>query len=220
MKPGTLLCALTMAVAGWVTVAAQPPKPGSPSLVPQSAKPLPPGFKASAAPSTPPATPPSGPPVDNSRPEPSALYGYVTVIDPATGQRYIADPNATASQRGSGLSFDRYVTFRRTANPSQTYTWTQTAGTAFYRFPPVAVWYCIQLMQDSTAGDLPVFNVRDNKLHYDPAKWRYKSLDMGTVQWQDTSDSGAATSVQVSVRPVAPIGDFPDFNGSVAGPPR
>jgi len=216
MKKAIVLFALFLMVAGWVTMEAQQPKPVTGVQLPPSAKPLPPGVKPGPAPSS----TPSGPPVDNSRPEPSALYGYVTVIDPTSNQRYIGDPNATPSQRGSGLSFPMHVVFRRTMDSSQTFTRDWPTGTSYYRNPPVAVWYSIPLMTDSTAGDYPVVNYRDNKLHYDPAKWRFLRLEMGPVGWQEMSDTGVTTNVSVPVRPVAQLGDLPDFNGSLSGPAR
>ena len=79
MKKGTVPFALCL-VLGWMAMEGQQLKA---AVV--SAKPLPPGLKPSLAPRSSSSSTPSGPPVDNSRPEPSALYGYVTVIDPATG---------------------------------------------------------------------------------------------------------------------------------------
>lgn len=211
-----MLFAMLLMVAGWLTLQAQQSRPVTSVQLPASVKPLPPGAKPGPAPSS----GPSAPPVDNSRPEPSALYGYVTVIDPATNQRYIADPNATASQRGGGLSFPMHVVFRRTADASQTFTRDWSSGASYYRNPPVAVWFCIPLMQDSMAGDYPVVNYRDAKLHYDPAKWRFLRLDMGPVGWQEMSDTGSTTNVSVPVRPVAQFADLPDFNASLSGPAR
>lgn len=212
MRKAILFFAMLLLVASWVTLEAQQPKPSTSVPLPSVLKPLPPGAPHSTGPST--------PPIDNSRPEPSALYGYVTVIDPATNQRYIADPNATPSQRGSGLSFPMHVIFRRTNNGSQTFTRDWVSGTAFYRNPPVAVWYCIPLMQDAAAGDYPVVNYRDAKLHYDPAKWRFLCLEVGPVGWQEMSDTGTTTAVSVPVQPVATLTDLPDFNGSITGPVR
>jgi hypothetical protein len=212
MKRGLLLFALSTALVGWVVLAAPPPKPGPPVLAP-AAKPMP-GPKPAAASST--------PPVDNSRPEPSAVYGYVTVVDPASGQHYISDPNATPSERGTGLSFPKQVVFRRTADPSQTFTLNHPApGGTYYRTPPAAVWYSVPFLQDASAGDLPVFNYRDGKVHYDPAKWRFLRLDMGPVEWNEMTDAGVSSHVSVAVSPTAQISDFPDFSSSlVYGPSR
>jgi hypothetical protein len=213
MKRALQYSALTVIVSLCALLAAQQPQPSRP--LPPSVKITPrvPGSTPAAA-----ATP--APQVDNSKPEPSALYGYVTVVDPNTGQHYVADPRATASQRGSGLTFPIHVVFRGTNNPSQTFTRDWPQGTAYYRNPPAAVWYSIPLMQDSAAGDYPVVNYRDFKLHYDPAKWRFLRLEMGPVGWQEMSDTGVTTNVSVPVNPVAPIADFPDFGGSISGPGR
>lgn len=214
MKKATQYSVLVLIVSVCAFLAAQQPQPSRP--LPPSAKVTPrmPG----SAPA--PAATPAPQPVDNSKPEPSALYGYVTVADPNTGQHYISDPRATPSQRGSGLSFPIHVVFRGTSNPSQIFTRDWNSGTAYYRNPPVAVWYSIPLMQDSAAGDYPVINYRDFKLHYDPAKWRFLRLDVGPVGWQEMSDTGVFTNVSVPVNHVAPIADFPDFNGSLSGPSR
>ena len=76
-------------------------------------------------------------------------------------------------------------------------------------------------MQDSAAGDYPIVNARDAKLHYDPAKWRYLRLELESMGWQEMSDTGAITRVSVPMSPTAPIGDFPDFSSSlVYGPSR
>ncbi len=156
--------------------------------------------------------------VDNSRPEPSGVYGYISVVDPATNRRYVSDPRANASARGSGLSFPVYVVFRGTNNPSQTTRIQWPSGFAYYRNPPQAVWYSFGFMQDSSAGNNPAFNYRDGKLHYDPAKWRFLRIETDGIHWQEMADNGAFTDVTVPVSAVPPIADFPDFRGDPMGP--
>lgn len=189
-----------------------PSAPQLPPLRPTPALPGSPGTNAS--------TPASTPVPDNSQPEPSAIYGYVTVVDPSTGQKYIGDPNGTPSSRGSGLTFPIHVVFRRTTDVSRTFTRDWPQGTAYYGGnPPRAVWYHIGMTQDPAAGDYPTVNYRDVTIHYDPARWRFLRVEMDPVGWQELSaDGGHNNNVEVPVSQVPIIAEFPDFHGSVEGP--
>lgn len=194
-----------------ISLALTAQKTKSTPVVPPSAK---------SVPSATASVPNSKAAVDNSKAEPSGIYGYITVVDPSSGRHYVGDTNATASERGSGLQFDFHVIFRGTTDPTQTFDLRLTRGAAYYRNPPAAVWYSIPFMQDAAAGDSPMQNYRDGKVHYNPARWRFLRLDVPAIGWTQMTDAGVTTPVSVPMTAVPPIADFPDFAGALTGPSR
>jgi hypothetical protein len=158
---------------------------------------------------------------DNSKPEPSAVYGYVTVVDPNSGRHYVGCQTCSLSERGSGLSFNITVVFRGTMDASQTSSVIGASGGVYYGNPPQAVWYCIPFVQDSAVGAYPLFSRTEFKVRYDPAKWRFLRIDVDPVGWQEPqSDSidATITDVRVPVHRAATFADLPDFHGSIYGP--
>jgi hypothetical protein len=221
MKKTGMLWTLFLILANCGMTWAQKPKAVTPVPLPSNVKVIPQEFKPSSLPNSTPRPPVTGPAVDNSAPEPSALYGYITLTDPASGQHYLGDQNGPP--RGLGLTLRSFIVFRRTANPSQTFTLARSdiAVARWYRNPSVAGWYWISLMQDATAGDTPVYFTSDKKVHYDPTKWRFKNIEMGPLSWMEIANTGATTMLNQDISPVAPIGEFPNFSdgGDRGGPP-
>ena len=158
---------------------------------------------------------------DNSKPEPSGVYGYVAVVDPNSGRHYVGCQSCSPSERGTGLSFNITVVFRGTMDASQTWSVIGASGGAYYGNPPQAVWYCIKFQQDSAAGAYPLFSRTEFKIRYDPAKWRFLRIDMDPLRWQEPqSDSidATITDIRVPVHRAATFSDLPDFHGAFGGP--
>src|SRR5579885_2848586 len=156
---------------------------------------------------------------DNSKPEPSGVYGYITVIDPTNGHKY-AGPGGPSS--GTGLAFPANVVFRRKLDITQTYTVNfESFGCSYYGNPPVACWYVFRFTQDNDTVSVP-FNGTDNTIHYNPNQWRFLRVEMGPLRWDEQQSlSASAPPVHVTV-PIAqansPFSDLPDFHASFYGP--
>jgi hypothetical protein len=173
------------------------------------------------------------PPVpDNSKPEPSDLYGYITVLDPATDTHYFGNPNdpyfANAPGKPSGaMVATLFVIFRGTADPSQRYELPLTHPMSAYRGNlhnpgdiPTALWYSIHMVMDSHPGGYPTYPPMNNTIYYDSTKWRYLSVELRRFGWQEPAQTFGSTaySETVDFHAVPPISGLPEFHGSSSGP--
>jgi len=168
-----------------------------------------------------------------SKGEPSALYGYVTVNDPATRLHYIGDPNASTFATFTGqMSLETYIKFSPVDGKQKEYFLKFYPGYTAYRGPrqnpgniPSALWYYIPLVMVANTTSMgpyqfPLYNESEKKVYYDPGKWHFAWIGVASIKWPETDKFGETNPirpVQLLPQPV-PIADLPDFRGNPAGP--
>jgi hypothetical protein len=175
---------------------------------------------------------PDGPaPAPPAEPDPSRVYGYITLVDPSTGATHLPldpdDPNVvqgapnglTLTFRAPGGAAHEYgaahlQTVRREANGTLAYLHPSNAGFAWY--------YDIQLNADRTEGaprdggpsGLAISPLRTDVVSYNPDQWRFESVSVGFVSIPDPNGNTFEGPNRFNRIPLAkrdaPFADFPD----------
>jgi len=135
-------------------------------------------------------------------PDPSAVFGYFSFVDPATGELHV--PYSTAYGAPSAIGYPSYnVQFRSRVNPSQTFDVRHdaNAGLSQYNGPsgaPIALSYHITLNADRRAGN-PTGQVR---ITYNPDQWCFWTIT--------TNNTGAPyNTMQMRAEPLPGLPDPP-----------
>jgi hypothetical protein len=165
-----------------------------------------------------PGAAPASPVPDNSKPEPAGVYGYITVIDPTDGHKWVPWDRAAG---GTGLSFHIKIIFRKKLDATQTTSIEGASGAPYFSTTHLALWYAVEFFQDAAAGSYPIRG-DDFKIHYDPQQWRFVRVEMDPIDVDlrtSMSIDATRTHYHIPLSPTnLPFSEFPDFRGSRYGP--
>jgi hypothetical protein len=147
-------------------------------------------------------------------PEPSHVWGYITFVDPRTGQKHLPTDFDYDPPVVKGYPEAIYIVFQsldglRSTNVvfrNSDFLLTSRLGTTAYI-------YSVHLIQDFGAGD-PVGG-NGNFIRYNPDQWRFDIVRMDDYNFRDPSGTHTvyygSELVRYNLVPLQHSGNFPDL---------
>lgn len=117
-------------------------------------------------------------------PEPSRVYGYVSLVDPDTGRNHLLLNYDYAPPVTSIVLYWMTFVFQRTTDVAQTYEVRVQGGFRAVGDPPKAFLYDVRMVHDRGASGYPfsVFSAGANEMYYNPDMWRFDRVVPGNFQ--------------------------------------
>src|SRR6266545_3887047 len=149
-----------------------------------------------------------------SSPEPSHVWGYITFVDPRTGQKHLPvgldyDPPVV-----KGYPEAIHIVFRSVDGSGTTNVVFQNSDFLLTgRMGTTAYIYSVHLIQDFAAGD-PIGG-NGNFIRYNPNQWKFDSVTMDQYNYRDPNGSHSVYHgnelVRYNLVPLEHTGNFPDL---------
>jgi hypothetical protein len=149
-------------------------------------------------------------------PEPSRVYGYISLVDPRTSEKHLILNRDYDPPVVNGFPAWHVVFRNLETNALHRVTFSSGAGLNTYRVPAVAWLYYVPLVQDRSETSPTPRRVERAGYHrylirYNPDLWRYSDVEMGPYEYRP---AGAALTIRERIplrRRATPFPEFEDI---------
>jgi hypothetical protein len=150
----------------------------------------------------------------STTPEPSHVWGYITFIDPATGQKFLPSSLDYDPPVVNGYPEAIYIIFRSADGTRTTrVTFLNSDFLLTSRLGTTAYIYSVHLIQDYRAAEPLTGN--GNFVRYNPDQWSFDSVAMDDYNFRDPAGTHSVyygrELVRYNLVPLAHTGNFADL---------